>query len=36
VEILATPKGVELVKSFYKITDGLRAVNPETPWTWEA
>jgi flavorubredoxin len=26
VEILATPKGIELVKSFYKITDGLRAV----------
>jgi len=26
VEILATPKGVELVKSFYKITEGLRAV----------
>ncbi|HAE23017.1 MAG TPA: MBL fold metallo-hydrolase [Spirochaetaceae bacterium] len=26
VEILATAKGVELVKSFYKIEDGLRAV----------
>jgi anaerobic nitric oxide reductase flavorubredoxin len=26
VQILATPKGVELVKSFYKIEDGLRAV----------
>jgi len=26
VEIIATAKGVELVKSFYKITDGLRAV----------
>jgi flavorubredoxin len=26
VEILSTAKGVELVKSFYKITDGLRAV----------
>lgn len=26
VEIIATAKGVELVKSFYKITEGLRAV----------
>jgi flavorubredoxin len=26
VEILATAKGVELVKSFYKVTEGLRAV----------
>ncbi len=26
VEIIATPKGIELVKSFYKINDGLRAV----------
>lgn len=26
VEIIATPKGIELVKSFYKITDGLRPV----------
>ncbi|HAP42718.1 MAG: MBL fold metallo-hydrolase [Spirochaetes bacterium GWD1_61_31] len=26
VEIIATAKGVELVKSFYKINDGLRAV----------
>ncbi len=25
-EIIATAKGIELVKSFYKITDGLRAV----------
>jgi flavorubredoxin len=26
VEIIATAKGIELVKSFYKITEGLRAV----------
>jgi len=26
VEIISTPKGIELVKSFYKITEGLRAV----------
>lgn len=26
VEILATAKGIELVKSFYKVTEGLRAV----------
>ena len=26
VEILSTSKGIELVKSFYKITDGLRSV----------
>ncbi len=26
VEIISTAKGIELVKSFYKITDGLRAV----------